>query len=139
MRRLEHILLVEDNQGDIEMTRRALRTSLPDCRVSVAHDGKAAMQVLTDLTGETAPQLIMADINMPGMDGKQFLDALKVSPDLKALPVVMFTSSQSPRDIRDCYERYASCYIAKPFDLQDFRKAIDQMIGFWHGLCQLPG
>ncbi|ESQ79130.1 response regulator [Asticcacaulis sp. YBE204] len=135
------ILLVEDNEGDVEMTRRALKRAEPPCRVSVANNGQQALEFLKKegrFEDVPTPQLILLDINMPRMDGKMFLSHVKALPDFKAIPVVMFTSSESPADIRECYERFASAYVVKPFDGQKYAEAVRQVVRFWGETGQLP-
>jgi len=141
MRSLLDILLVEDNEGDVEMTRRALRTASPECRVTVANNGDQALKVLHDQVVDVSkkpPQLILIDINMPRMDGKTFLSKIKDIADFKAIPVVMFTSSESPVDIRECYERHAACYVVKPFDGEQYANALRDVVKFWGDLGELP-
>jgi CheY-like chemotaxis protein len=142
MRDTLEILLVEDNEGDIEMTRRALKNASPACHLSIAHNGDQALEFLqgqVQADGKSPTQLILLDINMPRMDGKQFLSRIKAETALKAIPVVMFTSSQSPADIRDCYERHANNYVVKPFDMREYAAALQQLVGFWGDLSELPG
>ncbi len=134
------ILLVEDNEGDIEMTERVLQNDQNACSVSVAHDGLEALDFLRkkgDFINASTPHLILLDLNMPRMDGKKFLETVKQDPQLMAIPVIMLTSSQSPTDIRECYERHASCYIVKPFDLQEFAETLHQVVRFWSKLGRL--
>ena len=141
MRNSLDILLVEDNEGDVEMTRRALSTASPAVRISVAHNGNQALECLhKEGRYETAatPDLILLDINMPRMDGKQFLGVVKESQAFKAIPVVMFTSSESPADVRECYERYANGYVVKPFDGTQYANTLRQVINFWGNLGELP-
>ncbi len=110
MTRPLRVLLVEDNEGDVEMTEHAFRDGKPACAISVANNGVEALQFLSKqghFSDAPTPNLILLDLNMPRMDGKKFLDCVKSDPKLKAIPVVMFTSSQSENDIRDCYERHA--------------------------------
>jgi CheY-like chemotaxis protein len=136
-----NILLVEDNEGDVGLTRRALNEARPPCTVAVAHDGLEALDVLLKRGGfadAATPQLILLDLNMPRMDGKQFLEAVKADDRLKAIPVVMFTSSQSAADIRECYKRHASCYVVKPFGGRELAAALQQVAAFWGALVQLP-
>lgn len=125
------VLLVEDNEGDVEMTRCALSESRPQCKLSIANDGVAALELLSKLGDISLPQLIMLDLNMPRMDGRQFLEHVKAEPHFKVIPVVMLTSSESPDDIRSCYERHASCYVVKPFDGREFAGAIREIVSFW--------
>jgi two-component system, chemotaxis family, response regulator Rcp1 len=134
------VLLVEDNEGDIEMTQRAFRDGTPPCNISVANDGAEAMDFLRKrgkFSGAPTPRIILIDLNMPRMDGKQFLKTVKEDRELKGIPVVMLTSSQSPADIRECYELQASCYVVKPFDAKEFMSAVRQIISFWSSLGRL--
>ena len=135
------ILLVEDNEGDVEMTRRALRNDEFTCRISVANDGVDALNFLRKqekFSGAPKPHLILLDLNMPRMDGKQFLENAKADPALKAIPVVMLTSSQSPNDVRECYERHANCYVVKPFNGKEFADTVRQIVSFWSSLAKSP-
>lgn len=135
------ILLVEDNEGDVEMTKLAFRDNAPACRISVANNGIDALDFLhkrEKFADAPTPQLILLDLNMPKMDGKRFLEVVKAEAELKAIPVIMLTSSQSPSDIRACYERHASCYIVKPFDVDQFTDTVRQVVVFWSGIGQLP-
>ncbi len=135
------ILLIEDNEGDVEMTQRALRDWKPACNIIVVNDGMEALDFLFKrgkFVETPAPQLILLDLNMPRMDGKRFLETIKIDAKLKAIPIVMLTSSQSPTDIRECYERYVSCYVVKPFNSKEFADAVRQVVGFWSSLGQLP-
>lgn len=135
------ILLVEDNEGDVEMTQRTFRDDKSACRISVANDGMEALDFLNKrgkFTDAPVAHLILLDLNMPRMDGKKFLEAVKEDIKLKAIPVIMLTSSQSPNDIRDCYERHASCYVVKPFDGKEFADAVRQVVRFWSSLGRIP-
>lgn len=128
------ILLVEDNEGDVEMTRRALRTAEPACHLSVAGNGEQALEFLRLEGGQDSasrPGLILLDINMPRMDGKSFLSAIKADDGLRAIPVVMFTSSESPKDVQDCYERQASAYVVKPFEGPRYADTVREVVRFW--------
>ena len=135
------LLLVEDNQGDVEMIKLAFRDGTPTCHIWVANDGMEALDFLHKrgkFIDAPMPQLILLDLNMPRMDGKQFLEVVKAEAELKAIPVVMLTSSQSPSDIKACYERHASCYVVKPFDVQEFSDTVQQVVKFWSNLGRLP-
>ena len=135
------ILLVEDNEGDVEMTRRALSSSTPASAITVANNGNQGLDCL-NRQGRFAeaerPQLILLDINMPRMDGKAFLKTIKADDEFKAIPVVMFTSSESPTDIRDCFELYASAYVVKPFDGVLYADRLRQIVSFWGTVGELP-
>src|SRR5262245_54788024 len=136
------ILLVEDDEGDMIAVRRAFRNGEPACNISVAHDGMDALDFLhrrRNFANAPVPQLILLDLNLPRVDGKEFLKIIKEEPRLKAIPVIMLTSSRSTRDIRECYECYASGYVVKPFDSKEFEITIKQIVNFWAGIVQLPG
>ena len=135
------ILMVEDNEGDVEMVRAALEDQLPPCKVSVVKDGREALNYLFqhgDFQNAAAPQLILLDLNMSGMDGKILLKILKGDERVNTIPVVVLTSSRAPSDIREAYAHHANCYVVKPFDSKDFKSAIRQVVDFWRNLVQLP-
>ena len=141
MRRPLEILLVEDNEGDVEMTRRALAKAAPPCVVTVANNGNQALDCLTrqgKFAEAERPNLILLDINMPRMDGKSFLSIVKTEDAFKTIPVVMFTSSESPADIRECFELYASAYVVKPFDGVEYAERLRQIVHFWGAVGELP-
>ena len=138
---LFEILLVEDNEGDIELTQRALRDEALNCHISIANNGVEAMEFLRKegrYAEAQTPHMILLDLNMPRMDGKKFLETVKADVHLKAIPVVMLTSSQSESDIRDCYERFVSCYVVKPFNGKEFSTTVRKVVDFWRGTGQLP-
>ena len=135
------ILLIEDNEGDVEMVRAALEDQLPPCNVSVVKDGREALNYLFqhgDFQNVSAPQLILLDLNMSGMDGKILLKVLKDDERGNTIPVVVLTSSRAPSDIREAHAHHANCYVVKPFDSKDFKSAIRQIVDFWMNLAQLP-
>ena len=141
MRTPLEILLIEDNEGDVELTQRVFRDGTPPCNISVANDGVEALDFLFkrgNFANMPTPQLILLDLNMPRMDGKKFLEIVKEESELKAIPVIMLTSSQSAKDIRECYERHANSYVVKPFDGKEYAEALRQIVSFWSGLGQLP-
>jgi CheY-like chemotaxis protein len=135
------ILLVEDNEGDVEMVRAALEDQMPPCNVSVVKDGREALNYLFthgDFQHAVAPQLILLDLNMSGMDGKILLKIIKQDDRVNTIPVVVLTSSKAPSDIREAYARHANCYVVKPFDSKEFKSAIRQIVDFWKNLAMLP-
>jgi CheY-like chemotaxis protein len=136
------VLLVEDNPGDVEMVRRALRNHAPPVSLEVAPDGLDALAMLRPAQprgADEAPDIILLDLNMPRMDGKSLLETLKADAGLRSIPVVMLTSSQSPADIRECYERQASFYVVKPFEGATFTATLRQVIRHWMEVAELPG
>jgi two-component system, chemotaxis family, response regulator Rcp1 len=136
-----NILLVEDNEGDIELTKRAFKRANLSATLSVTHDGVEAIEYLSRqgrFSDAVRPDLVLLDLNMPRMGGHQFLDIVKQDEKLKSIPVIVLTSSDAPKDIRECYERHANCYILKPFDSKKFTDMIKQVEDFWANLAQLP-
>jgi chemotaxis family two-component system response regulator Rcp1 len=116
------ILLVEDNEADIELTRLAFAEQQFDCNLAVTRNGAEAMDYLRkrDAYHDAAtPRLILLDLNMPRMTGKQFLEAIKFDEYLRKIPVMLLTSSQAQHDINDCYHLHANCYLTKPSSAEE--------------------
>lgn len=136
-----HILLVEDNEGDVVLTLEALREAKLRNKISVVRDGEQALQFLYQ-EGEYAtaelPQLILLDINLPKIDGKEVLNRIKNDTNLKKIPVIILTTSSSEKDILESYNNHANCYVTKPVDLQSFIDVIHTIEGFWISIVQLP-
>lgn len=136
-----HILLVEDNEGDVVLTLEALKEAKLKNKISVVRDGEEALEFLYKkdrYANEDLPQLILLDINLPKMDGKEVLFRIKSDPDLKKIPVVVLTTSSSEKDILEAYNNYANCYITKPVDLDKFIDVIHTVEDFWISIVQLP-
>jgi chemotaxis family two-component system response regulator Rcp1 len=141
LRQTVHILLVEDNPGDVDLTLKALRGGKLKNTISVAWDGEEAMAYLRkEGTHEYAarPDLILLDLNLPKMDGREVLAALKADPSLREIPVVVLTSSAAERDIVETYRLQANCYVTKPVDLGQFLSVIKTLEQFWVEIVQLP-
>ena len=135
-----HILLVDDNEGDILLTREALEEARIINKISIAYDGIEAIRFLKSLPsfGTSKPDLILLDINLPKMDGTEVLSIIKSDPDLKRIPVIMLTTSSSEKDILASYDNYANCYITKPVDLQRFMDVVRTIEDFWISIVKLP-
>ena len=137
MKKALAILLVEDDESDAELVRRALK----GCNLSVASNGRQALDYLHRL-GEFRevgkPDLILLDINMPGMDGKQLLRNIKQDEDLRSIPTVMLTTSAARTDVLDCYAGGVNCYVVKPFDAHKFTDVVRQVVAFWSSVSMLP-
>ncbi len=141
LERRAEILLVEDNDGDVELTEEAFARGKLSANLSVTHDGVEALDFLFRrgaFTGAVIPDLILLDLNMPRMDGKEFLSIVKQDPTLKYIPVIVFTSSSAQADITDVFLRYANSYIIKPFSLEEYIEVLKQVENFWIKLSQLP-
>ncbi|MCP9751233.1 response regulator [Ferruginibacter sp. HRS2-29] len=136
-----HILLVEDNEGDILLTTEALEDGRINNSISVVTDGEQAMQYLHK-TGAHAnardPDLILLDVNLPKHNGHEVLQNIKSTDALKHIPVIMLTTSSSEKDIMDSYKNFANCYITKPVHVSDFMKAVTQIEDFWINIVSLP-
>jgi len=134
-----HILLVEDNEGDILLTSEAFAESRISNKMSVIKDGKAAINFFESLTDRREmPDLILLDINLPKKSGHEVLQYLKNSADFKHIPVIMLTTSSSEKDILNSYQNYVNCYITKPIDLNDFLSAVTKIEDFWISLVSIP-
>lgn len=136
-----HILLVEDNEGDILLTREALDEGKLLNRLSVVRDGAEAIDFLRKRGKHTeadTPDLMMLDVNLPKMNGHEVLHEIKNDDELKHIPVVMLTTSSSERDIVAAYDNHANCYITKPVDVTEFLQVVSGIEHFWITLVQLP-
>ena len=135
------ILLVEDNEGDAHLTREALKRARVRNRVHTTSDGVEAMQFLRregTYADAPRPDLILLDLNLPNMDGREVLEAIKADPALKPIPVVVVTSSAAEQDILKSYDLNANCYVTKPVDLQQFLHVIGSVGDFWLDIVKLP-
>jgi chemotaxis family two-component system response regulator Rcp1 len=136
-----HILLVEDNEGDIVLTKEALSDAKIKNKVSVAKDGDEAIRFVNAGLNEDPrllPDLILLDINLPKVDGKEVLHYLKTNSSLKKIPVVMLTTSSSELDVIDSYDNYANCFITKPVDFHKFFEVVRMIEDFWITIVKLP-
>ena len=132
-----HLLLIEDNEGDILLTQEALSEVALRNSLTVMRDGEQALDYLKNSKNHL-PDLILLDINLPRMDGKEFLNRIKTDPALLHIPVVVLTTSSSGRDIKDAYSLYVNCYITKPVDFDSFVQVIRAIERFWVQIVQLP-
>lgn len=136
-----HILLVEDNEGDIVLTTEALDEGKIKNSLSVVRDGWEAIQYLEKKEGyEDAqePDLILLDINLPKINGHKVLKHIKNHKDLKHIPVIMLTTSSDESDVIKSYENHSNCYITKPVDINSFLEVIASIESFWISIVQLP-
>lgn len=135
------ILLVEDNPGDVRLVEEALRESLTTNRLHVARDGMEAMEFLQQegrFADAPRPSLIIMDLNLPKKTGCEVLSEVKNDSSLKYIPVLILSGSQQKRDIVECYQRHANCYITKPADLDQYMHAIRSIEEFWLRKAELP-
>jgi two-component system response regulator len=135
------ILLVEDNPGDVDLTKEALEGAKVYTRLHVAEDGEAAVEFLCrrgQFAAAPRPDLILLDLNLPKKDGRQVLQEIKADPDLAAIPVVVLTTSEADEDILHSYQLHANCYITKPVDFKQFLKVVEAIEDFWLTIVKLP-
>jgi len=135
------ILLVEDNPGDVRLTREALKESKVHNALHVAADGVEAMCFLRrEPPYESAPRpdIILLDLNLPRKDGREVLEEIKADDTLRRIPVVILTTSDDEHDILRSYDLHANCYITKPLDLRQFAVIVKTIENFWFQIVKLP-
>ena len=136
-RRCARILLVEDNPGDVRLTMEAFRDSKLENPLDVVKDGIEALAYLNG-TVEALPDLILLDLNLPRMDGRELLAAIKHDERLKTIPVVVLTTSKADQDVLGSYALQASCFITKPVDFNKFTEVVKAIDRFWLSIVTLP-
>lgn len=135
------ILLVEDNPGDVRLTREAFKEGMLHNKLHVVMDGEAAIAFLRregEYKDAIRPDLILLDLNLPKMNGREVLSAIKQDPDLKRIPVVVLTTSQDENDIVESYKHFASSYIVKPVSMEKFIKVVSSFKQYWLSVVKLP-
>lgn len=135
------VLLVEDNPGDVRLTREALRDGKVSNNLSVVQDGVEAMRFLRregPYADAPRPDVVLLDLNLPKKDGRQVLQEIKGDEALRTIPVVILTSSEAERDIAGAYALQANCYITKPVDLDQFITVVRSIEDFWFSIVKLP-
>ena len=131
------ILLVEDNPGDVRLIQEALKENKIVNNLHIADDGIQALEFLNS-TENPVPDLILLDLNLPRMDGREVLEEIKSDIKLKIIPVVILTTSSSDEDILKTYNLHANCYITKPVDLDKFIQIVKKIGKFWFSIVKLP-
>lgn len=135
------VLLIEDNPGDADLTRETLEAGKLHLEVTVAIDGVEALALLRGQAPHTAadrPDLILLDLNLPRLDGRQVLAELKQDEELRKIPVVILTSSDADTDVVKSYALGASCYVTKPIGLEAFQTIVRSIESFWFTVVRLP-
>ena len=135
------ILLVEDNPGDVRLTREAWKEGKFRNNLHVAEDGVEALAFLRKQgrhVGAVRPDLILLDLNLPRKDGREVLAEIKQDPNLKHIPVVILTTSKAEQDILKTYDLHANCYITKPLDMDQFIRVVKSIEEFWLETVTLP-
>jgi CheY-like chemotaxis protein len=144
MEKLGYILLADDNENDVELTRRALAQYKLANEIVVVRDGAEALDFLFrrgaySARSGTNPLVILLDIKMPKVTGIEVLEKIKADAQLKTIPVVMLTSSRQGPDVEECYRFGANAYVVKPVDFQQFVDAVKTIGQFWAVINEVPG
>jgi two-component system, chemotaxis family, response regulator Rcp1 len=135
------ILLIEDSPSDANLTMQSLQQAKITNRLHWVEEGEAAMDFLYqrgDYTDAPRPDLIVLDLNLPGMDGREVLAEVKADPDLRRIPVVVLTTSANEEDVLRSYDLNANCYVTKPFNVQQFIQVVQLISDFWLTAVKLP-
>jgi CheY-like chemotaxis protein len=135
-----NVLLVEDDPGDVLMTREAFEEYLHN-QLDVVSDGESALAYLRreePYSHVTRPDLILLDLNLPRRDGREVLAEIKADPELRPIPVIVLTTSRAEEDVLRSYQLHANAYVTKPVDFEGFIEAIKQIDHFFVSVVQLP-
>ena len=141
MSRPFQVLLIEDDDDDIDLTQEVFHESKIRAQLNITRDGTEAMAYLqTCVTSDqkSIPDLIFLDLNLPGMSGKDIISAIRRDQNLRHIPISVLTTSQSPKDVQDCYRLGANCFVSKPVGLQEFYQTIQQLENFWFTVTKIP-
>ena len=139
--RLAEILLVEDNEGDIELTKEAFEEAKFRNHLHVAVDGDEALDYLYKRNGKEdalTPDIILLDLNLPSTDGREVLEKIKGDAMLKSIPTIVLTSSKADKDVIESYNLHANCYIVKPVNAMKFMDVVQHIENFWVDIVCLP-
>jgi two-component system, chemotaxis family, response regulator Rcp1 len=142
LQRPMEILLVEDNPGDVDLVKSALRGFKIPSHLNVARDGVEALAMLyreKRYADCALPDLILLDLNLPRKNGHEVLAEIKQDRKLRRIPVIVVTSSQSEEDVLISHYLHANCYVTKPSGLNQFREAIRKIVDFWFTVANRPG
>lgn len=141
MQKRTEILLVEDNPGDVLLTREAFIESGFNHRLAVASDGEQALRFLrreSPFEDAPRPDVILLDLNLPRKDGRELLADIKADADLMFIPVIILTTSDAEHDVQQAYSLHANCYITKPLQVEAFLRKISSLEDFWLHVVRLP-
>ncbi|GCC53267.1 response regulator [Chryseotalea sanaruensis] len=141
MTKEKHILMIEDNEGDVLLAKEALSSGEVPMRISVAGDGVAGIEYLENQMRNPQPELpdlILLDINLPKKNGHEVLEFIKTHDSFKQIPVVMLSTSSLPEDITNSYANHANSFVTKPLELDNFLHVVSQVEHFWLHVVKLP-
>jgi two-component system, chemotaxis family, response regulator Rcp1 len=135
------VLMVEDSPAEVELAREAMSLHKLGINMDVVQDGTEALAYLRN-EGKFAeaplPDLILLDLNLPRMNGRELLRIIKKEPQWRKIPVVVLTSSSADQDVLAAYDLGANCYVTKPVDFDAFQRVIGQLEEFWFSVARLP-
>ena len=135
------VLLVEDNPGDVYLTREAFELGSIAKTLTVVEDGEAALDYLFRrgaYANARVPDLVLLDLNLPKVDGRDVLATIKADPELRHIPVLILSTSNAEKDVAGAYEHHANCYLTKPSDLADYVDLIRHIEEYWLNMVCLP-
>ena len=135
------ILLVEDSIGDARLTQEVFRDGTTSPTLHIVRDGREALDFLHrqgDHIQAPRPDLILLDLNLPKLDGREVLAQIKSDPELMKIPVIVMSTSQSPADIEKCYRLYVNCFVSKPVEIDEFTDLVRMIESFWLSTVKLP-
>ena len=135
------ILLVEDNPGDVMLTKKAFKSARMNNEILVAEDGETGLAMLNDMVkqeGCPLPDIILMDLNLPGKSGVELLQDIKTSPHFRHIPVIVLTSSKAETDVVKTYDLHANGYVVKPVNLEKFMEVVSSLEKFWFSVVILP-
>ena len=135
-----NILLIEDNEGDIVLTKEAFEESKLINKIQVIRDGKEAVRFFEALNEAMPdkPHLVLLDVNLPKVSGHEILKFIKGNERHSGIPVIMLSTSSTEKDISESYKNHVNCYITKPIDMSDFIKAMAKVEDFWINIASIP-
>lgn len=136
------ILLVEDNPGDTRLTIEALKESKINNKLNTVEDGVEALKYLQkkdQYEHARTPDLILLDLDLPNMSGRELLELVKTDKALRRIPIVILTISESDKDVLQSYDMQANAYVRKPIDLDQFVKVVQSIENFWFTVVKYPG
>ncbi|MDH3299384.1 MAG: response regulator [Acidimicrobiia bacterium] len=139
--RAAEILLVEDNPADAELAMIGLRDGKDISNIHIVHDGEEAWEFLRregDHAGAPRPDIVLLDLNLPGLSGVELLRFIKADEDLRSIPVIVLTTSDADHDVRFAYAAHANAYMVKPVDFQQFHQLLDGFKKYWLSIVCLP-
>lgn len=138
---MKHLLVVEDNPADAELVRESLTETGRTFELAIVQNGEDALAYVRRqgrFAAAARPDLILLDLNLPKVDGRQVLKELKEDPVLRVIPIVVLTSSDAAADVQQAYAMHANSYVKKYLDLDEFMHAIRAVEAFWLGVAELP-